>query len=38
MTSGGLCVMTTGVDLILLLSANNWDIHTLEVSVIYVVL
>ena len=32
MTSGGQCVVTTGVDLMLLLSVNRWDIHTLEVS------
>ena len=32
MTSGGQCVMTTGVVLMLQLSVNNWDIHTLEVS------
>ena len=35
MTSGGQCVMTTGVDLMLLLSVNSWDIHTLEVSQLY---
>ena len=32
MTSGGLCVMTTGTALMLLLSADSWDMHTLEVS------
>ena len=32
MTSGGQCVMTSGVDLMLLWSVNNWGIHTLEVS------
>ena len=35
MTSGGLCVMTSGTVLMLLLSANNWDMHTLEVSCIF---
>ena len=33
MTCGGQCVMTPGIQLMLLLSANNWDMHTLEVSV-----
>ena len=32
MTSGGQCVMISGVDLMLLWSVNNWGIHTLEVS------
>ena len=32
MTSGGQCVMTPGTTLMLLWSASNWDIHTLEVS------
>ena len=32
MTIGGLCVVTSGVDLMLLLSVSSWDIHTLEVS------
>ena len=36
MTSGGQCVATSGVDLMLQLSVNNWDIHTLEVSYIFV--
>ena len=36
MTSGGQCVMTSGVDMMLQLFVNNWDIHTLEVSVVYV--
>ena len=36
MTSGGQCVMTSGVDMMLQLFVNNWDIHTLEVSVAYV--
>ena len=35
MTSGEQCVMTTGTALMLLWSASNWDIHTLEVSVIF---
>ena len=34
MTSGGQCVMTTGTALMLLWSANNWDMHTLEVSLL----
>ena len=34
MTSGGQCVMTTGTVLMLLWSANSWDMHTLEVSVL----
>ena len=33
MTSGGQCVMTTGTALMLLWSANSWDMHTLEVSI-----
>ena len=32
MTSGGQCVMTPGTALMLLLSASNWDMHTVEVS------
>ena len=32
MTSGGQCVMTPGTTLMLLWSASNWDMHTLEVS------
>ena len=32
MTSGEQCVMTPGTALMLLLCANNWDMHTLEVS------
>ena len=35
MTSGGQCVVTSGVDLILQLFVNNLDILTLEVSVAY---
>ena len=31
MTSGGLCVMTPGTVLMLLWSANNWDMRTQEV-------
>ena len=31
MTGGGQCVMTTGTGLMPLWSANNWDMHTLEV-------
>ena len=34
MTSGGQCVMTPGIQLMLLLSADNWDMHTLEVSLV----
>ena len=33
MTSGGQCVMTTGTALMLLWSANSWDMHTQEVSI-----
>ena len=36
MTSGGQCVMTPGTALMLLLSASSWDMHTLEVSWIWV--
>jgi len=32
MTTGGQCVVTSGVDLMLLLSVNSWDIPTPEVS------
>jgi len=32
MTSGEQCAMTVGVPLMLLWSAGNWDMHTLEVS------
>ena len=32
MTSGGQCVMTSGTALMPLWSADNWDMHTLEVS------
>ena len=32
MTSGGQCVMTPGILLMLQWSAGNWDMHTLEVS------
>ena len=32
MTSGGQCVMTSGVELMLLWSAGNWVIVTVEVS------
>ena len=32
MTSGGLCVMTPGIVLMLLWSASNWDMLTPEVS------
>ena len=31
-TSGGQCVMMAGTVLMLLWSASNWDMHTLEVS------
>ena len=34
MTSGGQCVMTTGTTLMLLWSANNWDMLILQVSVL----
>ena len=34
MTSGGQCVMTFGTALMLLWSASNWDMHTLEVSLL----
>ena len=37
MTSGEQCVMTTGTTLMLLWSANSWDMHTLEVSVHYLI-
>ena len=33
MTSGEQCVMTTGIALMLQLCANNWNMHTLEVSI-----
>ena len=32
MTSGGQCVISAGTGLMLLWSANSWDMHTLEVS------
>ena len=35
MTSGGQCVMTFGTALMLLWSASNWDMHTLEVGGFY---
>ena len=35
MISGGQCVMTPGTTLMLLWSASNWDMHTLEVSTHY---
>jgi len=31
-TSGGQCVMITGTTLMPLWCADNWDMHTLEVS------
>ena len=37
MTSGGQCVMTCGTALMLLSSANSWDMHTLEVRTLYVI-
>ena len=37
MTSGGQCVMTPGVVLMLLWSVNNWDILTLEVSLVFLI-
>ena len=36
MTSGGQCVMTTGTTLMLQWSAGNWDMHTLDVSILAV--
>ena len=33
MTSGGQCVMTAGILPMLQLFADNWDTHTLEVSI-----
>ena len=36
MTSGGQYVMTSGTALMLLWSASNWDMHTLEVSMLCV--
>ena len=33
LTSGELCVVTSGLVLILQLFVNSWDIHTLEVSI-----
>ena len=35
MTSGGQCVMTPGTVLMLLWFASSWDMHTLEVSMLY---
>ena len=35
MTSGGQCVMTCGIVLMLLWSAGSWNMHTLEVSKFY---
>ena len=32
MISGGRCVMMAGTQLMPLLSASSWDMHTLEVS------
>ena len=34
MTSGGQCVMTPGIQQMLLLYADNWDMRTLEVSLV----
>ena len=34
MTSGGQCVMTSGIAPILLWSVSSWDMHTLEVSIL----
>ena len=34
-TSGGQCVMITGIPLMPLWSVSSWDMHTLEVSSIY---
>ena len=35
MISGGQCVMTPGTALMLLWSANNWDMHTLQVRTLF---
>ena len=37
MTSGGQCAMTPGTTLMLLWSASNWDMHTLEVRMVFIV-
>ena len=37
MTSGGQCVMTLGTALMLLWYASNWDMHTLEVRMMFIV-
>ena len=34
MIPGGQCVMTCGTALMLLWSASNWNMHTLEVSIL----
>ena len=34
MKPGAQCVMTPGTTLMLLWSANSWDMHTLEVSIL----
>ena len=34
MTSGGQCVITHGTTLMLLWSANSWDMHSLEVRML----
>jgi len=34
MTSGGQCVITSGTALMLQWSANSWNMHTLEVSLL----
>ena len=35
MTSGGQCVMTAGIQQTLPLSADNWDMRTREVSLVF---
>ena len=35
MTSGGQCVMTPGTAMMPLWSASSWDMHTLEVILLY---
>ena len=37
MTSGGQCVMTTGTTLMLLWSASSWDMHSLEVRMLFLI-
>ena len=35
MTGGGQCVITHGTTLMLLWSANSWDMHSLEVRILF---